>query len=192
MHASPPPEHALAATRAWVERVVIGLDLCPFAAAPARQGRIRYRVSAATTPADLLADLREELALLVDADPAEIGTTLLIAPYTLADFLAYNDFLDEVDATLAELDLDGVVQVASFHPDYTFADAEPDDPADYSNRSPHPMLHLLREDEISRAVDAHPDINGVPTRNVARLRARGLDALRALLAECRAVTEPGR
>src|SRR5690606_27952153 len=126
----------IAATRRWIERAVIGLELCPFARAPFVQDRVRIRVSHARDAAALAADLQAEAELLASADPARIETTLLVHPQVFADFLDYNDFLDVVDALLVELELEGVLQVASFHPDYRFADAAPDAIENSSNRSP--------------------------------------------------------
>jgi len=189
------PEAAAARARAWVESVVVDLQLCPFAAPVLDAGRLRIAVSGAREPAGLLADLEAELRRLVAHPPEEIETTLLVHPRLLRDFLAFNDFLGEVDALVARLDLEGVVQVASFHPGYVFGDAAGDeparDPANYSNRSPDPMLHLLREESVSRAVDGHPDVASVPRANVARLRALGRGPLAQRLAACRAV-EPRR
>ncbi len=183
---TPTPEHALAATRAWVERLVIGLNLCPFAAGPTRKGLIRYCVSRASDPEALAAELRDEILRLDATDPHALSTTLLIAPYTLADFLDYNDFLDVADALLEALGVDGRIQIASFHPDYRFADAPADDVSHYTNRSPWPILHLLREDEIERAVASHPDIAAIPAANIGRMRALGEAQLRALLGACHA------
>ncbi|MDX1906775.1 MAG: DUF1415 domain-containing protein [Bacteroidia bacterium] len=166
-------------TRTWVEQFVIGLQLCPFAAVPARENRIRYIVSTATTPEDLIEDLYDELELLMSTPPEELETTLLIHPEALTDFDAYLDFLDAGEDMVAEADLEGIIQLAGFHPDYVFADEAEDDPAHFSNRSPYPMIHLLREDSVSLAVDTHPDIDRVPERNVAYLRALGLEEVRS-------------
>ncbi|HXK17041.1 MAG TPA: DUF1415 domain-containing protein [Polyangiaceae bacterium] len=171
----------LAATERWVERVVIGLNLCPFAKAVQARGQVRYRLSAATSPEALLGDLRDELLSLQSADPAIVDTSLLVHPHVLQDFHDYNDFLAEADAELGLLGLEGELQIASFHPDYCFADSEPDDPANYSNRSPFPLLHLLRETSVSRAVDAFPDASRIYERNIATLRALEPAALARLL-----------
>ena len=132
----------ISATQVWLEKAVIGLNLCPFAKAVHVKGQIRYVVSAATTPEALLEDLLNELRALQDADPEQIDTTLLIHPYVLNDFLDYNDFLDIADAAAAEPEFDDAFQIASFHPDYQFADTAPDDIENYTNRSPYPTLHL--------------------------------------------------
>ena len=173
-------EEIVVATRMWLERAVIGLNLCPFAKAPHLGGRIRYAVSVAETPEELRADLVDELQTLTDADPDEIETTLLIHPRVFADFLDYNDFLEVADATLAELDLVGEIQVASFHPRYQFAGTEPDDIENYTNRSPHPMLHLLRESSVDAAVAAFPDTAQIYERNIETMRALGHEGWRRL------------
>jgi hypothetical protein len=149
-------EEVIAATRAWLERAVIGLNLCPFAKAVHLKDQIRYAVSAAQTPEDLLADLIAELRTLQAADASEIETTLLVHPGVLGDFLDYNDFLEMADAAVAGEGLEGEIQVASFHPQYQFADTGPENIENYSNRSPYPTLHLLREASIARAVAAFP------------------------------------
>ena len=150
-------EQVIAETRAWVDRVVIGLNLCPFAKAPQVKGQIRYALSLACDPAALLADLIAELERLAEASAERLETTLLIHPQVLEDFADYNDFLELVDATVEELDLDGVIQVASFHPQYQFEGTEPNDLGNATNRSPYPTLHLIREDSIDRAVAAFPE-----------------------------------
>lgn len=169
----PNAERVLADTRQWLERMVIGLNLCPFARAPYVGGRLRMQVSDASDDAGLLADLERELALLRDSDPAQLETSLLIHPAALADFERYNDFLAVADVLLASMGLSGEIQIASFHPDYRFAGAEADDPANRTNRSPHPMLHLLREASVARAVDALDDPDEIWRRNVRRLASGG-------------------
>lgn len=176
---------AIAETRAWLAHVVIGLDLCPFARAVVARNQVRYAVTAASDEAALRASLRDELTLLAAAEPAEIDTTLLICPKALPDFDDYNDFLDEADDLLREMDLDGVIQVASFHPDYRFADTEPDDVTNATSRSPWPMLHLLREASVERAVDAFPDTDAIVEANMRTLRALGNDGWEALRRRCR-------
>ena len=171
-------EEIVIATRTWLDRAVIGLNLCPFAK-PIRN-RIRYAVSEAETPEALRADLADELQTLAEADPEDIETTLLIHPRVLADFLEYNDFLEVADETLEDLDLVGEIQIASFHPQYQFAGTEPDDIENYTNRSPHPMLHLLREASVEAAVDAHPDTAQINEKNVETMRALGHEGWRRL------------
>ncbi len=174
----------IASTRRWVENVVIGLNLCPFARREFESERIVFTVSDATSEQDLLMDLAGSLGTLLEDSSVE--TTLLIHPAILEDFYDYNEFLTRVDQLLVQLDLEGVIQVASFHPQYQFADSAPDAVDNYSNRSPYPMLHLLREDSISRAVDSYPDIDAVPERNIARLQAMGETSVVALFNACRA------
>ena len=175
-----PTDEAVAATRDWLEKAIIGLNLCPFARAVHAANQIRYVLSEAQTPETLLADLTRELRTLVEADPAEVETTLLIHPHVLDDFLDYNDFLDIADAAVEDLGLTGTIQIASFHPQYRFADAEPDAIENYSNRSPYPMLHLLREESVERALAAFPDPDRLPDRNIETLRRIGHDGWRKL------------
>ncbi len=160
-------------TRRWLERAVIGLNLCPFAKAVYVKQQVRFVLSDATTPEALLEQLAEELVLLRDADPEQIDTTLIVHPYVLADFLDYNDFLDNADAAVEALDLQGVLQVASFHPDYRFAGTAPDDIGNYTNRAPFPTLHLLREASVDRAVEAFPDPDAIVERNLRTLDELG-------------------
>ena len=166
-------EEIVAATRHWIETAVIGLDLCPFAKSVYTGGMIRYAISQATTPEDLLTDLQQELRGLAAADPADVETTLLIHPWVLGDFLDYNDFLDVAEAALEDLDLTGILQVASFHPQYQFAGTAPDDIENYTNRSPYPTLHLLREASVERAVESVPDAAQIYEKNIATLRSLG-------------------
>lgn len=174
------PEEIIAATRAWLEKAVIGLDLCPFARAVHVRNQIRYVVSEAETPEELLADLIAELQALAAADPEEIDTTLLIHPRVLEDFPDYNDFLGVAEAAVEELGLSGVLQVASFHPRYQFAGTEPDDVENYTNRSPYPILHLLREESVERAVDAFPDTERIYEKNIETLRRLGHEGWKRL------------
>jgi len=175
-----PADEVIAATREWLEKAVIGLNLCPFAKAVHAGNQIRYAVSDAQTPDALLADLGRELQTLAAANRADVETTLLIHPRVLVDFPDYNDFLDIADAAVEELGLTGTIQVASFHPQYRFADTEPDAIENFSNRSPYPMLHLLREESVERAVAAFPDVARIPERNIETLRSIGHDGWRRL------------
>jgi hypothetical protein len=177
---------AVAETRAWVERVVVGLRLCPFAPAPLAAGRVRFVVSAAGDVEALLADLVAELNRLVETAAAEIETTLLIHPHVLTDFLDYNDFLAEADSAVAALDLEGVVQIASFHPDYRFAGSAPDDIANATNRSPHPVLQLLREASIEAALAGVARPDSIYEANIATMERLGADGWAALQRRCRA------
>jgi hypothetical protein len=172
---------AIDATRHWLEQAVIGLNLCPFAKAVHVREQIRWVESPARDPQALLDDLVRELQFLASADPAVVETTLLIHPQALNDFLDYNDFLDLADAAIEELGLAGVLQVASFHPDYQFEGTAPGDVENLSNRSPHPMLHLLREDSIDRAVATFPDAAAIYQRNIETLRRLGADGWRRLM-----------
>lgn len=160
-------------TREWLVKVVIGLNLCPFAKAVHVKEQIRYVISDATSEEALLADLLHELESLYDADPEILETTLLIHPYVLTDFLDYNQFLEVADAAVSELEMDGEIQVASFHPEYQFAGSGPNDIENFSNRAPYPTLHLLRETSIARAVAAFPDAASIYERNIETLRRLG-------------------
>lgn len=171
----------IAATRQWVEQAVIGLNLCPFARAVYAGDRIRYVVSAAATAEALLQALAEELQVLAATDERETETTLLIHPRVMADFLDFNDFLGVADVLIADLGLEGVLQVASFHPQYQFADTRPDDVTNCSNRSPYPTLHLLRESSIERAVAAHPDTERIYRDNIQTLRRLGREGWERLM-----------
>ena len=168
-----PAALAIAETRAWVRRAVIGLNLCPFARAVDVKDQIRYVFSDATDPETLLATLVVELQRLADTDPALVDTTMLIHPRVLADFEDFNDFLELADAAVEDLDLDGVLQVASFHPQFQFADTEPDDITNATNRAPYPTLHLLREDSVDRAVAAFPEAESIFERNMETLEKLG-------------------
>jgi len=172
----------IADTRRWIERAVIGLNLCPFAKAVVAKGQVRYVLSDASTPEALLETLGEELLRLRDTPAEDIDTTLIVHPQVLADFLDYNDFLDDADALVEQLGLDGELQVASFHPQYQFAGSAPDDIANATNRSPWPTLHLLREDSVARAVAAFPDPDAIVQRNVETLEKLGREGWERLLA----------
>lgn len=167
-------------TQRWVQRAVIGLNLCPFAKSVEVNQRMRTVISAARTPEDLLKDLARELLALNRADPDETETTLLVHPWVLNDFLDFNDFLGAADALVEDLELDGILQVASFHPDYQFDGTDADDVDNYSNRSPYPTLHLLREESIERAVESMADTDAIYEANIDTLRRigrKGWDAL---------------
>jgi hypothetical protein len=169
----------IAETRSWIEKAVIGLNLCPFAKAVYVNDRIRYRVSEAHSEDVLLTDLTGELLAFQAADPSTCETVLLIHPHTLTHFLDYNDFLDVADGAVESLGLTGVIQIASFHPRYQFADCNPGDIENYTNRSPYPMLHLLRESSVEHAAAAQ-DVDAIPERNIETLRRLGLDGWRRL------------
>ena len=174
-------EAVVAAIRHWLTAAVIGLNLCPFAKAVHVKGQIRYAVSDAVDMEEVLADLETELQTLVAADPNAVDTTLLILPRALGDFLDYNDCLFFAERMLKQLRLEGIVQIASFHPFYQFEGSEPDDIENYTNRAPYPVLHLLREDSIERAVQAFPDAEDIYERNQETLRRIGLAGWNALM-----------
>lgn len=168
----------LAATRHWLARAVIGLNLCPFAKSVYVKDQVRYAISEATTLEEALVDLETELRALEAADPQQVDTTLVIYPHAFADFLDYNDALFFADRLVQQLKLDGMLQIASFHPQYQFEGTGPDDIENYTNRAPYPILHLLREDSIARAVDAFPDASAIYEKNQDTLRRLGHDGLR--------------
>ncbi len=170
------------AVHAWVSRVVVGLNLCPFANRELESGRVRFALSEARTEEALLHALADEMHWL-DTHP-ETASTLLIHPQVLARFEDYNQFLDLADGLLESLDRDGVYQIASFHPDYQFGGTTPDAAENYTNRSPYPILHLLREDDLGAAIDAYPDPEGIPERNIQKLEQMGTAQLKALLDAC--------
>lgn len=181
----PTTEQAIAETRAWVDRAVIGLNLCPFAKAVQVKGQVRYVASEATNEQTLLQDLQHEIELLLCTPPEEIETTLLIHPFVLRDFVDFNDFLDLADAALEALDAEGVLQVASFHPDYRFEGTRDDDVTNATNRSPWPTLHLLREAGIDRAVAAFEAPEAIYEANMRTMQALGPEGWAELMARCR-------
>ena len=177
---TPTATSAVEAVQAWVEKAVIGLNLCPFAKAVYVKKQIRYVVSTAISKDALLDDLERELKTLQALDAEETDTTLLILTDMLGDFLDYNDFLDVADELLDELELHGEIQIASFHPNYQFAGTQEDDIENYTNRSPYPILHLLRESSIDRAIAAYPDAKNIYEKNMETLRELGLQGWLAL------------
>lgn len=184
-HVTPQPTHdeAIAATRRWLERAVIGLNLCPFAKHVHDKGQVRYAVSRAQTSDALLDDLERELKKLVATKAEILDTTLLIVPYTLTAFEDFVKFLDLVEFAVKIQGLVGIVQVASFHPQYQFAGTEGDDLSNYTNRAPYPTLHLLREASLTRALDVFPDTDEIYQRNIRTLRTLGVAGWRALEAD---------
>lgn len=180
-------EAVIAVTRRWIQRMVIGLNLCPFAERVFEKGLIRYVVSDAAKPEDLLRDLAAALHDLAAAPITTVETTLLIHPRVLRDFLDYNDFLDDAEGLVSALGLEGVMQIASFHPAYQFAGTEGDAAENYTNRSPYPMLHLLREESITRVATDEDELADIPRRNVERLEKLGREAI---LEELRAIGFP--
>jgi hypothetical protein len=177
---SPTHDEAIAATGKWLERAVIGLNLCPFAKSVHVKKQVKYVVSNATDSDALLADLETELIYLAAVSPEETDTTLLIHPYVLTEFDDFTDFLDLVDVVVRTQGLAGKLQVASFHPDYCFSDAEQDDIGNHTNRSPYPTLHLIREASLDRAVAAFPDAADIYERNIETLERIGIEGWRAL------------
>lgn len=176
----PADADVLEATRRWIAQIVIGLNLCPFARRVFEAGTIRYVVSAAADEQALLKDLAREIERLAAAPIDEIETTLLIHPRVLRDFSAFSEFLGAGDRLLAELGMRGVMQIASFHPDYRFADAAPEAVENYTNRSPYPILHLLREESIAAIAAPEEELLEIPRRNVATLRTLGIEKLREM------------
>ncbi|MDB5986902.1 MAG: hypothetical protein JWR16_1955 [Nevskia sp.] len=156
--------------RQWLDAVVIGLNLCPFAARPVRAGRLRIHVSAARTELELLTELQFELQRLEDSTADELETTIIALPQMLAEFADYNDFLGQVDELLEQFEWAGDYQVASFHPQYQFAGTAPDDAENLTNRAPYPLLHLLREDSVEAALDSYPDADRIGEDNIRKMR----------------------
>ncbi|RQO83845.1 DUF1415 domain-containing protein [Acidovorax sp. FJL06] len=164
----------------WLEKAVIGLNLCPFAKGVHVKGQVHYAVALTDNPAAVLERLREEL-LALQSTPAEVrDTTLLVVPHCLQDFLDFNDFLGEAENLLDTLALDGVLQIASFHPQFQFAGTEVDDVTNCTNRAPYPTLHLLREDSIDRAVEVFPEAEAIFERNMEVLEGLGMAGWQAL------------
>lgn len=175
-------ENIVLAVQKWVETLVVGMNLCPFAKRELVKNRVRFVTTAATTQEQLLQTLQTELELL-NTD-ASIETTLLIHPQVLQDFYDFNDFLSFADGLLLEMDLEGIYQIASFHPDYQFGGTHPDDAENYTNRSPYPVLHLIREDSLERVIADYPNVDDIPERNIELMNSLGTDKLQALLKSC--------
>ena len=168
-------ENIVLAVQKWVETLVVGMNLCPFAKRELVKNRVRFVTTTATTQEQLLQTLQTELELL-NTD-ASIETTLLIHPQVLQDFYDFNDFLSFADGLLLEMDLEGIYQIASFHPDYQFGGTHPDDAENYTNRSPYPVLHLIREDSLERVIADYPNVNDIPERNIELMNSLGTDKL---------------
>jgi hypothetical protein len=175
---NPTDKDYVLATRRWLETIVIGLDLCPFAGRELDSQRVRFAASDASDELHLLQVLESELQLLFGDD--SIGTTLLILPQVLTDFDDFNQFLNLADGLLVQMNLEGVFQIASFHPDYQFAGTAPDDAENYTNRSPYPTLHILREASLTQAIASYPDVEQIPARNIEKMNALGLEQLKIL------------
>lgn len=175
-------EEIILAVRQWVETFVVGMNLCPFAKRELVKNRVRFVTTAATTAEQLLQVLQTELELL-NADPS-VETTLLIHPDVLQDFYDFNDFLGCADSLLVDMELEGIYQVASFHPDYQFGGTRSGDAENYTNRAPYPVLHLLREESLERVIADYPDVDDIPERNIELMNSLGQDKLQALLKSC--------
>lgn len=179
------PDACEAQLRCWVERLVVGERLCPFAAAPLRAGRVRFAVCEATDDDAIFRCFLQELQRLLDSDEKVLETTLLTVPEALAAFDDYLDMLGYLESVLEELGLASDFQIASFHPDYRFAGEDEEDSSHYTNRAPYPMFHLLRQSSITRALATWDAPEQIPERNRARVRELGKEKLQALLAACR-------
>ena len=175
-------------TENWVRDVVVGLNLCPFASVPLQAGLIRFSVCAGQTPEEIYRALLSEMDTLVNLPETEVETGLFIAPQGLDAFDDYLELLYSADEAIAEAGLDGVLQLASFHPDYRFEGSEEDDPANYTNRSPFPMFHLIREAPMAHALAHYPHPEQIPERNVQKMRELGLAEVRDQLRRCREKT----
>lgn len=181
-------DRILAAVRLWLDSFVVEMNLCPFAKRELQ--RLHFALSEASDEAQLLADLRRELQRM-NRDAA-IETTLLIHPGVLTDFADYNQFLAEADALIRLMKLEGVYQVASFHPDYCFSGCAPGDAENFTNRSPYPMLHLLREQSLERAIASYVGVEKIPQRNIEKMNALGADRLGRMLQSCIDLKKPSR
>jgi hypothetical protein len=170
---------AIADTQAWLDKAVIGLNLCPFAKAVVTKKQVRYVVCMDSEPEQVLQMLQQEMQLLINTDAAVLDTTLLIAPKLLPDFFDFNEFLFDCDSVLLSMELEGVLQIADFHPRYQFAGTQPDDISNFTNRAPYPTLHLLREESIDKAVAAFPDASLIYERNMQVLEALGREGWKA-------------
>jgi hypothetical protein len=168
-------------TRRWVKDVVIGLNLCPFARVPFEAGKIRYTLCEAGTVDDAHSALIREVADFVQLPAEQAETSLFIVPQGLEIFSEYLEVLEDAQDALQDSGLDNMLQLASFHPDYCFEGLDEDDPANYTNRSPFPMFHLIRQDGLAVALESWPDPASIPRRNIALLREMGLDAIHKLL-----------
>lgn len=177
---TPDDQTVIDATRIWLEKAVIGLNLCPFAKAVYVKNQIRYVVSHARHTDQFLEELDSELERLANTDPEEIDTTLLIHPTLFPEFSVFNDLLDLAETAPEALGLEGVLQVASFHPDFQFADTQPDDMSNYTNRSPYPTLHLIRESSIARAAESFPDPSVIFERNIEVVNELGPEGWKGL------------
>ena len=172
----------VASVRQWVELLVVGMNLCPFAKRELVNNRVRFAVTKAITEEQLLIALQAELELL-NSDPS-VETTLLIHSNVLQDFYDYNQFLGYAESLLVRMRLEGVYQIAGFHPNYQFGGTDPEDVENYTSRSPYPMLHLIREDSLERVIAHYPDVDQIPSRNIELMNSLGRDKLQALVRAC--------
>jgi hypothetical protein len=173
-------DDVIAAMRLWLEKAVIGLNLCPFAKAVYVKNQVRFVVSKARHVDAFLEELDRELEFLAEADPQEVDTTLLIHPTLFPDFLDFNEVVGIAEEAVAEHELEGILQVASFHPAFQFEDTAPEAVGNYTNRAPFPTLHLIREESLARAVAAYPDAEDIYLRNIETLEKLGLEGWQAL------------
>ncbi len=176
---------AIGQTRCWVREVVIGLNLCPFARVPFEAGTIRYQTCEVSDDDAIYAALIEEIALFAQLPPDQAETALFIVPDGLRDFGDYLDVLEDAQAAIEQAGLDDMLQLASFHPEYCFEGLDADDPANYTNRSPYPMFHLIRQDGLAAALESWPEPESIPRRNIELLREMGLKKVQSLLDGCR-------
>ncbi|MCU7929881.1 MAG: DUF1415 domain-containing protein [Candidatus Thiodiazotropha sp. (ex Codakia rugifera)] len=176
---------AIEATRCWVSETVVGLNLCPFAASPLKAGRIRFTTCEAADQETIFRTLLSEMEQLINLDQEQVETSLVIVPAGLESFDDYLIMLDLLQAVIPETGLEGLLQLASFHPDYRFEGSDGEDPANYTNRSPFPLFHLIREDVLEHALDGYPHPETIPERNIALLRELGLEEMKRRLDACR-------
>ncbi len=166
--------------RQWLKDVVIGLNLCPFAAKPERNNQIKVFVSLADKEEGLLEDILGELMLLDQTNPADLETTLVAVPNMLHDFMDYNFFIDWVEALIKQNNWDGIYQVATFHPNYCFGGADPEDDENLTNRSPYPLFHLIREASMEKVLKHYPNPEDIPDINIERVSALSEDERKQL------------
>lgn len=174
-----PDDEIVAAVKSWIDKVIIGLNFCPFAKKEIERNTVRYAIFPATQVNDALGHLLEELAIL-DQQQA-VQTTLLVFPLGFANFDDYLDMLELANSLISQGGYGGIYQLASFHPDYCFDGEDPNDPANYTNRSPYPIMHILRESSIEAVLKRYPDPESIPENNIAKARELGSDFLQALL-----------
>lgn len=175
-------QSVISSVEKWLDTMVIGLNLCPFARREFVKKSIRFSVSSADSETQLIAELQTELTRL--NDHPEIETTLLIHPCVLEDFFDYNNFLSIAERLILGMNLEGIYQIASFHPDYQFAGTKPEAPENYTNRSPYPLLHILREVSLEGAIDTFPDVAEIPEKNIKQMGQLGSEKIQALLNAC--------